>query len=103
MVGNHFLPKELLESLVQQAGSGDIKVTVKRHVGFSVPGSSNPFANPQTFQPSGHLEPGAGPGDILNPADNSPISLETSKSWPIVRFFLAVLVIAALVYFFRYR
>jgi hypothetical protein len=104
MVGNHFLSKELIESLVQQAGSGDVKVVVKRNIGFTVPpGSSNPFDNAQTFQPSGTLQPGANPGDILNPADSSPIARETSKSWPIVRFLLALLVIAALVYFFRQR
>jgi len=34
---------------------------------------------------------------------NSPITPEPSNIWPIVRFLLAALILAGLVYFFRYR
>ena len=39
----------------------------------------------------------AGVGDSIS---NSPIIPETSSSWPIFRFLLALLIIAALMYFF---
>lgn len=50
------------------------------------------FGGAQTFRPSGTLQP---PN-----IDNSPITFEKSKSWPIFRFLLTVLVVAALMYFF---
>ena len=35
--------------------------------------------------------------------DNSPITPETSSSWTIFRFLLALLIIAAMMYFFLQR
>ena len=79
-------------------------MTVKRNPGFNAPpDSSNPSDTAQTFQPSGTLQLDASPRDILNPADSSPIVREASKSWPIVRFLITLLVIAALLYFFRHH
>ena len=53
----------------------------------------------QNYKPSGTIPI----GDVVNAGDSSPITFEKSKSWPIVRFFLVLLVIAALMYFFRHR
>ena len=70
---------------------------VDRKAGFS--GSTGPktvtFGGAQSFRPSGTLQP---PN-----IDNSPIAFEKSKSWPIVRFLLTLLVIAGLMYFFLHR
>jgi hypothetical protein len=105
MVGNYLLPKELIEALVRQGSSGDIKVVVNRKTGFKANSGSQNLTpdNAQNFQPSGTLQPGANMGDVLNLGDSSPITREKSKSWPIIRFFLTFLVIAALMYFFSHR
>jgi hypothetical protein len=105
LVGNYLLPNELTEALARQGGSGDVKVFVNRKAGFAAnSGSQNlTLDKPQNFQPSGTLQPNANLGDILNPGDSSPITREKSKSWPIIRFFLTFLVIAALMYFFSHR
>jgi hypothetical protein len=78
---------------------------VNRKAGFAAnSGSQNlTLDKPQNFQPSGTLQADANLGDILNPGDSSPITREKSKSWPIIRFFLTFLVIAALMYFFSHR
>ncbi len=104
VVGKYLLP-ELSQALAKQGGSGDIKVFVDRKVSFTAsPGSQEPpFDNLQNFQPSGTLQPGANLGDILNAGDSSPITREAGTSWPILRFFLVLLVVAALMYFFRHR
>ena len=62
------------------------------------------FNNTQNFQPSGTLQSQSAdsPG-LLNAGDSSPITGETSKSWPIVRFLLTLLVVFALMYFFLHR
>ena len=46
------------------------------------------------------LKPTSG---LSGPPANSPITPEPSNIWPIVRFFLAALILAGLVYFFRHR
>jgi hypothetical protein len=100
VVGRYFLP-ELSQALAKQGGSGDIRVFVDRTTGFTTNASSQKLAfdNSQTSQPSGerHI------GEVASVADSSPITFEKSKSWPIIRFFLTLLVIAALMYFFRHR
>ena len=96
VVGEYLLP-ELSQALAQQGGAGDINVFVDRKVGLSE--STGPktvaFGGTQSFQPSGTLQP--------QNIDNSPIAFEKSKSWPIFRFLLTLLVIAALMYFFLHR
>jgi len=100
VVGKYFLP-ELSQALAQQAGSGDIKVFVNRNVGFNANASSQKLAfnNSQTPQPLGASHS----GEVVNAGDNSPISFEKNNTWPIVRFFLTLLAIAALMYFFFHR
>jgi hypothetical protein len=105
IVGNYLLPKELSDALAKQAGSGDIQVVVNRKVGFSTTGfATTTFNRPPGVQSSGTLaSPGADSGGLLNAGDSSPIPGETSKSWPIFRFLLTLLVLAALMYFFLHR
>lgn len=60
--------------------------------------------NAQDLQPAGKLQSqGANSGGVVDAGDSSPITFEASNSWPIFRFLLAVLVIAALMYFFLHR
>lgn len=96
VVGKYLLP-ELSQALAKQGGTGDIKVFVDRKVSFTAnPDSQKPtFGGTQNFQPSGTLQPPS--------IDNSPLTFEKSKSWPIFRFLLALLVAAVLVYFFLHR
>jgi len=42
-------------------------------------------------------------GSVGDAIDNSPITPETSSSWTIFRFLLALLIIAAMMYFFLHR
>jgi hypothetical protein len=96
VVGKYFLP-ELSQTLTKQGGAGEIKVFVDRKAGFGE--STGPktvtFGGAQTFRPSGTLQ--------TPNIDNSPLAFEKSKSWPIFRFLLTLLVIAALIYFFLHR
>ena len=93
VVGKYFLP-ELSQALAKQGGSGEIKVFVDRRVGSTPKLGSQKLAfyNSQTSQPSGasHI------GEVVSAGDSSPITFEKSKAWPIIRFFLTLLVIAAL-------
>ena len=92
-LGNRLIPE--LSKALSAAGSGDMKVIVKRNVRFSLC-SHKPDSAP------------AGPGHDDNPdsaslpsADNSPLMPEANKIWPIVRFLLVGLIIAAIFYFLR--
>jgi hypothetical protein len=105
IVGNYLLPKELLEALAQQQGSGDVKVLVNRKAGVSSTGfATTTFNRPPDAHPSGTLPShGADSAGLLNAADSSPITGETSKSWPVFRFLLTLLGLSALMYFFLHR
>ncbi len=102
VVGKYVLP-ELSQALAKQGGAGDVKVFVDRKVGFAANAGSQKLISDrmQDFQPSGTIQP-SNIGDVVT-GDNSPITFEKSKSWPIVRFLLTLLVIAALMYFFLHR
>lgn len=106
VVGKYFLPKELSEALAQQAQGGEVHVSVNRN--FSFPTSAGfdkaGFNNTQGLQTSGTIQPqGADSTGFLNAGDGAPITEEASKSWPVIRFFLTLLVIAALMYFWLHR
>jgi hypothetical protein len=105
IVGSYLLPKELSEALAKQAGSGDVQVSVNRKVSFTTTGfPKTAFNNTQDPQPSGTLQSqGADSQGLLNAADSSPLTGETRKSWPIVRFLLTLLVVFVLMYFFLHR
>lgn len=102
VVGKYLLP-ELSQALAKQGGAGEVKVFVDRKASFTE--STGPktvtFGGAQTFRPSGTLQPPS-TGDVAT-GGNSPIAFEKSKSWPIVRFLLTLLVIAGLMYFFLHR
>ncbi len=99
-----YLLPELSQALAKQGGAGDIKVFVDRKESFTEsPGFQKlTFGSTQNFRPSGALQP-PNVGDVVNAGDNSPITFEKSKSWPIFRFLLTVLVVGALMYFFLHR
>jgi hypothetical protein len=107
-IENHFAEKilgalgkalvpELSQALASQLGSGDVKVVVKRNVSFS---SSSPkfWSSDASSMPVGNTNF----SNALN-STNSPITPEPGNIWPIVRFLLAALILAGLVYFFRHR
>ena len=105
VVGKYFLP-ELSQALAKQGGSGDIKVFVDRKVSFTAKsGFQKPgFGSTQDLQPTSALQPrDANSGGVVDAGDTSPITPEASNSWPIFRFLLTLLVIAALMYFFLHR
>jgi hypothetical protein len=107
-IENHFAAKvlgalgkalvpELSQALAGQLGSGDVKVTVNRKIGFSTGSpklSSGDASSIEVENPN--------LSNVLNPA-NSPITPEPNKIWPILRFLLAVLILVGLMYFFRHR
>jgi hypothetical protein len=105
VVGKYFLP-ELSQALEKQGGSGDIKVFVDRKVSFTAKsGFQKPsFRNAQDPQPTGAFQPqDANSGGVVDAGDSSPIAPEASNSWPIFRFLLTLLVLAALMYLFLHR
>jgi hypothetical protein len=104
-VGKHFIP-ELSQALAAQ-GSGDIKVFVNRKTGFTVNPGSHTIQTPDVTIEDAKLgdakTANASFGSVGDAMDNSPITPETSSSWTIFRFVLALLIIAALMYFFLHR
>jgi hypothetical protein len=120
-VGKHFMP-ELSQALAAQGNSGDIKVFVNRKAGFTVNTGSDTLSLglAQELVPRGSIQPAeakiedaklgeakttnADFGNLRETIDNSPITPETSSSWTIFRFLLALLIIGAMMYFFlHYR
>lgn len=119
--GKHLMP-QLSQALAAQGGSGDIKVIVNRKTAVTVNAGSHKispgFASNLPLAPSAQLKDagteapkleGAGftNADLTRSAgtiDNSPITPEPSNIWNIFRFFLALLIVAAMIYFFlHYR
>jgi hypothetical protein len=119
-VGKHFMP-ELSQALAAQGGSGDIKVFVNRGTGLTVSAGSHKVSlgSAQNLPLPGSIQPAevqiedakfadvkttnANLGSVGGTISNSPITPETSSSWPIFRFLLALLAIFALMYFFLYH
>jgi hypothetical protein len=104
-VGKHFIP-ELSQALAAQ-GSGDIKVFVNRKTGFTVNTGSHTIQTDDVTTEDAKLvdakTANASVGSVGDAMDNSPITPETSSSWTIFRFLLALLIIAAMMYFFLHR
>jgi hypothetical protein len=104
-VGKHFIP-ELSQALAAQ-GSGDIKVFVNRKTGFTVNAGSHTIQTDDVTKEYAKLgdtkTANASFGSVGDAMDNSPITPETSGSWTIFRFLLALLIIAAMMYFFLHR
>ena len=104
-VGKHFMP-ELSRALAAQ-GSGDIKVFVNRKTGFTVNAGSTTTQTDDVTREDAKLgdtkTANASFGSAGDAIDNSPITPETSSSWTIFRFLLALFIIAAMMYFFFHR
>jgi hypothetical protein len=104
-VGKHFIP-ELSQALAAQ-GSGDVKVFVNRKTGFTVNAGSHTIQTDDVTKEDAKLvetkTANARLGSVGDAMDNSPITPETSSSWTIFRFLLALLIIAAMMYFFLHR
>jgi len=104
-VGKHFIP-ELSQALAAQ-GSGDIKVFVNRKTGFTVNPGSHTIQTPDVTIEHAKLvdakTANASFGSVGDAMDNSPITPETSSSWTIFGFVLALLIVAALMYSFLHR
>jgi len=95
-LGKALMP-EMSQALAGQLGSGDVKVFVNRKVSSST-GSPKFWSSDASSTSVGN----ANFSNSLNSTD-SPITPEPSNIWPIVRFLLAALILAGLLYFFRHR
>lgn len=91
VVAKHIAP-ELSEALSKQMASGGVTVSVDRKVSFTP-------ALSKTSNDTGSLTDN-GQTNLLSGA---PITPEPSKLGPFLRFLLAALVFAAIIYFLRYR
>lgn len=117
-VGKHFIP-ELSQTLAAPGSSGDIKVLVNRKTGATVRIGSQELSvgTTQGLPTDGSVQLDDTKIEDLKLVDakttspefsgaaiaNTPITPETSSSWSIFRFLLALLIIAALMYFFLYH
>lgn len=109
-VGKHVLSPEI----AAQLNSGDIKVFVNRNVSggtrMFTPTGTQAFSSTdliKTLESSGQS---AMPSNAIPPTSgtisysDSPIKPETSNSWTLFRFLLALLIVGAIAYFFlRYH
>jgi hypothetical protein len=107
VVGKYFMP-ELAQALEKQGGSGDVRVFVDRKVSITTKAGTQELTSGgmQNFPPSGagqSMSSTASGGGVVDAGDSGPITFEKSKSWPILRFLLTLLVVAALMYFFLHR
>lgn len=94
-VSKHFAP-ELSQALAAQGNPADIKVVVNRKT-FTLKTHSGQasFGATQDLQPATALQ--------LNASDNAPITPERSSIWGIVRFLVAAIIVALMLYLFLHR
>jgi hypothetical protein len=87
------LPPELSQQLTSQLSSGSVDVVVNRKVsvGFTRAGLPTPAPDEKTTLPQSMA------------LDASPITPERNSSGAILRFLLALLIVAAMMYFFLHR
>jgi len=95
-LGKHIMP-ELSQALTGQIGSANVKVVVNRKVVFS---TNSP--KPSSGEASSMQVENPTLSNALNPS-NAPIIPEPGTLGPFVRFLLAALIVAGLIYFFRHR
>lgn len=115
-VGKHFAP-ELSQALAAQGTSGDIKITVKRNLGFAVKAGSHSLSFGRDFPAqatqlnaakveaakSANLQADAKLGDAAQSLRNQPITPESSGNWTTFLFLLFLLTAAAIVYILLHR
>jgi len=98
-VGKHFMP-ELAQALAAQGNAGDIKIFVNRKAATAIPDGSVQLDDTK-IEDLKLVNAKTASADFSSATiANSPITPETSGSWNVVRFLLALLIIAALMYFF---
>ena len=97
LLGKHLMP-ELSQALAGQLGSGDVKVFVNRKVGFPAGSPALTLGYAGSIQAESAKSTGT-----VNPADSSPIIPERSSGGTILRFVLALAIIAVLMYLFLHR
>jgi hypothetical protein len=87
------LPPELSQQLTSKLNAGGVDVVVNRKVtaGFNRTGLPTPAPGEKTALPQSL------------PLDASPITPERNSSGAILRFLLALLIVAAMMYFFLHR
>lgn len=115
--GKHFIP-ELAQALAAQGGASDIKVVVNRKTSFAFnldtakigfgSAKSLPLAQPAqettSESPADRKFSSADFGNFSGTVDNSPFTPEATNFSGVLRFMIAFLIIAAMIYFFfRYR
>ncbi|SRR6266568_3496955 len=103
VLGKHF--PELSQALAAQ-GSGDVKVFVNRTLTVTTSKGSHTLTlgKTQDPQPPNSLQlQNTNIAGTVNASNDSPITPEANSSWPIFRFLLAALIIAAIVYFVLHR
>jgi hypothetical protein len=104
--GTHLAP-ELAQALAAQGNSGDIKVTVNRSSSVSIKaGSHTPSfgAAPDSISSASPENTKIADETFASLAamDNSPITPQAGKASPILRLLLGLLIVFALLYFFRH-
>jgi len=100
LVGKHLMP-EVAQALAGQLGTGDVRITLNRTVTF--PKGSPKLGTGDVPQTLGSPQADASNTGLLNDNASSPITPEPSRSWPIFRFLLVLLILAALMYFRFHR
>jgi hypothetical protein len=95
------LSKTIEEALAKQGDSGDVKVFVNRRTFTAKTGSKTiTLGNGPEFQPTGSIQAQDANGGLIYTADSAPITPEASNTWKVFRFLLALLVVAAIIYFY---
>jgi hypothetical protein len=110
--GKHFMP-ELAQAMAAQGNGADIKIFVNHKTGFTLSTGSKTlsFGGAGGATPSGGTATeaaklfdgkagNANPGSLGTAIENSPIIPQTSSSGAIFRFLLALLIVAAMLYFY---
>ncbi len=101
-MGKHFMP-ELSQALGGQL-DGKIQVFVNQNAGGSSGAPSLTSGDAGQILPPVSIQAGfARSKDALKPSSNSLLTPEANGAWPIIRFLLAVLIIGAVIYFFRHH
>ena len=115
--GKHFLP-ELSEALAKQGGSGDVRVTVNRKIGFTLKAGAHtvsldsaPNARPVGLsQPQGDTSPNSADaqtnatfGTVGNTISNRPITAENNSSWAVFLVLTGMVILGALAYLLLLR
>lgn len=95
-LGKEFMP-EMSKMFAAQVGSGEVKVTINRTAKLFTPSPTLSSGEAGVIQADNGQD-----ADVLNAA-NSPITPEANKLWPFVRFLIAAVIFAVIIYFVRFR